>query len=104
VTIDPEALGRARGGDPAAVEQVLDAIASDARKGRRLPARWVWITSLVIAAVCLVGFVVAMSSGSRASSDGPAHQEVSSGSLPIGVVIGFLVGVAVGWALPRRKS
>jgi hypothetical protein len=103
VTIDPAMLGRAQRGDPAAVEQVLDAIATDARRGRRLTSRWVWITSLVVAAVCIVAFVVVMASGGDSSSEA-THRTISSGSLPVGVVIGFVVGIAIGRALPRRKT
>ena len=101
MTIDPATLGRAQKGDPAAVEQVLDAIAIDARKQRRRTAGWIWVTSLVVATICLVGFVVFVTTG---PTGGGSVQDVSGGgNLSVGVVIGLVAGVAIGWTMARAK-
>jgi hypothetical protein len=102
VTIDPATLGRAQKGDPAAVEQVLDAIAADARTQRRRTASWVWVTSLVVATICLVGFVVFVTTEPTASRGG-SLQDVSGGNFSVGVVIGLVAGVAIGWTMARAK-
>jgi len=102
VAIDPAMLGRARAGDPAAVEQVLGAIAADGRRQRRRTAGWIWVTSLVVAVICLVGFVVFVTTGPTASGDG-SRQDVSGGNLSAGIAIGLVAGVAIGWTMARTR-
>ena len=103
MTIDPATLGRAQGGDPLAVAEVLDAIAADARKQRRRTAGWVWVSSIVVAVICLVG-VAMLVTGTPTPSQRRSPHELSGGNLSIGVAIGLVVGVVIGWTMARAKQ
>lgn len=93
----------------------IEAIVERARQARKRAPRWLWIASLAVAAICVIGFAAALL-GERdpAASRGPpgnrlepstrsAGGPVSDGGLGIGLVVGAGAGIVIGFVIGRQR-
>ena len=90
--VDPEAQARA--------------IAEAAKQGRRPTPRWLWITALVVAAVCFGGLAIAWleDRDTVATNALPQRAPAEVGGFGTGIVLGIGIGaVATSAVLLRRR-
>lgn len=85
----------------------IEAIVELGRRTRRSLPRGLWIASLVVAAVCAIGFAVVMVSEREAPgavvSPQVERRPVTGPGLGIGLVIGAGCGIVIGFSIGRQR-
>ena len=83
-------------------EREIDAILASGRQTRRSTSRRLWIIAASIGVLCLIGFVLLLvAEPGTATTTAP---EMTRSSFATGLLVGGVIGVAIGFVLGRRHS
>lgn len=75
---------------------------SEARKARPRTSRTVWIVAGLVGIACAIGFVLLMVSDGSGASARPAPPEDRGFGFTVGLVLGLVAGVAIGFGMTRQ--
>jgi hypothetical protein len=78
------------------------AILEAARAGRKPPSRGLWIVALAIGVACTIAFFVVLFADGTATTP-PRSQQVGSDRFLTGIVLGLAGGIAIGFAIAKRR-
>ncbi len=84
-------------------DAALEAITREARGTRRAPSRALWIVASLVGVICAIAFVVVMFSDGSTAKPTQAPPTSSGLGFSAGLVIGAVVGLALGWAMARQR-
>jgi hypothetical protein len=85
-------------------ESEARAIVERARGARRQTPRWLWITALTVAAICLGAFAIGMLfAGTGDATPHAPPREIPTSRFAIGLMIGVGLGIPIGIAIASRR-